>query len=251
MEHSPAIAFMVDASGRFVYANSLFAQVLGTETAELIGQPNANFLPTEAHRQHRANDRQVLETGEPIEVIESCPDRDGNWRNWLVFKFPLTRTCGEKMVGGIGIDITERQRSEQVLRDSEARFQEIARTISQLFFVRSATTGQFLYVSPAYESLWGRTCKSLYQNPDSWLDSVHPEDREQVLISLDKQFAEPVTREYRIRRLNGEIRWISARIELVRDENRDRHGLLDLLKISQSANKPKKRSASTNYGSGS
>ena len=90
-----------------------------------------------------------------------------------------------------------RSQPGQALRESEARFQEIAHTISQLFFVRSATTGQFLYVSPAYETLWGRTCKSLYQKPDSWLDSVHPEDREQVLISLDKQFTEAVTREYR------------------------------------------------------
>ena len=113
---------------------------------------------------------------------------------------------------------TKTSQSEQALIESEARFQEIAHTISQLFFVRSAATGQFLYISPAYETLWGRTCKSLYQDPDSWLDSVHPEDREQVLISLDNQFAETVTREYRIIRPNGEIRWISAQIELVRDE---------------------------------
>lgn len=212
MDHSPAIAFMVDRSGRTVYANSLLAQFLGTE------QPNS-VLPSAVLQQHRANDRQVLETGQPIEVIEACPDQAGNWRNWLVCKFPLTNTDGETLVGGIGIDITERQRSAQALRDSEARFQEIAHTISQLFFVRSAKTGQFLYVSPAYETLWGRTCKSLYQNPDSWLDSVHPEDREQVLISLDEQFKEPVRREYRIRRPDGEIRWISARIVLVRDQS--------------------------------
>ena len=218
MEHSPAIAFIVDASGRAVYANSLIAQVLGTQTSKLIGQPNA-VLPSEVLKQHRANDHQVLKTGQPIEVIESCPDQDGNWRNWLLCKFPLTSLRGETLVGGFGIDITERQRSEQALRDSEARFQEIAHTISQLFFVRSATTGQFLYVSPAYETLWGRTCKSLYQNPDSWLDSVHPENREQVLISLDKQFTEPVKREYRIIRPNGEIRWIFAHIELIRDES--------------------------------
>ena len=218
MEHSPAIAFIVDASGRAVYANSLIAQVLGTQTSKLIGQPNA-VLPSEVLKQHRANDHQVLKTGQPIEVIESCPDQDGNWHNWLLCKFPLTSPRGETLVGRFGIDITERQRSEQALRDSEARFQEIAYTISQLFFVRSATTGQFLYVSPAYETLWGRTCKSLYQNPDSWLDSVHPENREQVLISLDKQFTEPVKREYRIIRPNGEIRWIFAHIELIRDES--------------------------------
>ncbi|MEQ8960176.1 MAG: PAS domain-containing protein, partial [Coleofasciculus sp. C2-GNP5-27] len=96
-------------------------------------------------------------------------------------------------------DITDRKQFEQALIRSENRFQEIARTVSQFFFVRSARSGQFLYVSPAYETIWGRSCESLYQHPESWIEAVHPEDRPLVLDSLSQQFqGHSVKREYRI-----------------------------------------------------
>lgn len=120
---------------------------------------------------------------------------------------------------GTHSDITHRKMAEAALQQSEARFQEIARTVSQLFFVRSATTGEFTYISPAYEQIWGRSCESLYQDPSSWLESIHPSDRPQVVQSLQQQFAgNSVQREYRIVRPDGEIRWIFVQINLVRDE---------------------------------
>jgi PAS domain S-box-containing protein len=116
-------------------------------------------------------------------------------------------------------DITERKEFEQALIRSENRFQEIARTVSQFFFVRSTSSGKFLYVSPAYETIWGRSCESLSQNPESWIEAVHPEDRQLVLDSLSQQFqGHPVKRDYRIIRADGEQRWINADISLVRDE---------------------------------
>ncbi|MEQ9236320.1 PAS domain S-box protein [Coleofasciculus sp. E2-BRE-01] len=116
-------------------------------------------------------------------------------------------------------DITDRKQFEQALIRSENRFQEIASTVSQFFFVRSVSSGTFLYVSPAYERMWGRSCESLYQDPESWLEAIHPEDRPLVLNSLNQQFqGHSVKREYRIIRANGEQRWITADISLVRDE---------------------------------
>ncbi len=116
-------------------------------------------------------------------------------------------------------EIAERQQVEQALRESEERFREIAGTIRQFFFVRSASSGRFLYVSPAYERMWGRTCESLYQNPESWREALHPEDRELVVMSLREQFqGNSVKREYRIIRPDGSIRWIVADISVVRDE---------------------------------
>ncbi|MEQ9671334.1 PAS domain S-box protein [Coleofasciculus sp. G2-EDA-02] len=116
-------------------------------------------------------------------------------------------------------DITERKQFEQALIRSENRFQEIASTVSQFFFVRSASSGKFLYVSPAYETIWGRSCESLYQNPESWIEAVHPEDRASVLDSLSQQFqGHPVQRDYRIIRADGEQRWITGDISVVRDE---------------------------------
>jgi PAS domain S-box-containing protein len=116
-------------------------------------------------------------------------------------------------------EIAERQQVAQALRESEERFREIAGTISQFFFIRSASSGQFIYVSPSYERIWGRSCESLYENPQSWIEALHPDDRELVLNSLREQFqGNSVKREYRIIQPNGSIRWIVADISVVRDQ---------------------------------
>jgi len=66
-----------------------------------------------------------------------------------------------------------------------------------------------LYVNPAYELVWGRSRKSLYENPRSFLDAVHPADLEQVLAALEIEKAgQPFDHEYRITRPDGSIRWI-------------------------------------------
>ncbi|WP_416666530.1 PAS domain S-box protein [Egbenema bharatensis] len=133
---------------------------------------------------------------------------------------PYVETDGT--ISGVVVSVrnlTPLKQSEAALRESEERFREIAQTVNQLFFVRSAQSGQFLYISPAYEKIWGRTCESLYQDPDSWLAAIHPEDRPLVLNSLQTQFqGQSAQREYRIIRPDGVIRWISAEISLTQDE---------------------------------
>jgi len=139
---------------------------------------------------------------------------------WVLARGQLFRDQHGKpeRLSGADVDITDRKQAAAALRQSEERFREIAETISQLFFVRSATTGQFIYVNPAYERIWGRSCESLYREPQSWLGSIHPDDRPLVTQSVAQQFSgQSVEREYRIIRPDGTIRWIYAQIELIRD----------------------------------
>jgi PAS domain S-box-containing protein len=116
-------------------------------------------------------------------------------------------------------DISDRKRVEQALQQSEAQFQEIANTISQVFFVRSAVTEEFLYISPAYEKVWGCTCASLYEDPHSWFESVYGEDRERVQVILNQLAQRSSLRlEYRITDQTGQLRWILLTVSTVRDE---------------------------------
>ncbi len=75
-----------------------------------------------------------------------------------------------------------------------------------------------LYVSPAYEQVWGKTLASLVENPLQWLDSIHPEDRLAVAQALPKQVLAAYDVEYRIVRPDGEIRWIHDQAYPVRNE---------------------------------
>ncbi|MEO8158745.1 MAG: EAL domain-containing protein [Betaproteobacteria bacterium] len=97
------------------------------------------------------------------------------------------------------------------LRDSELRFRQMAENIRDAFFLYDADGSHMLYVSPAYEEIWGRSRESLYANPGSWNEAIHPEDR----ASTEEKsrmgvLAEPFELEYRIVRSDGSIRWIES-----------------------------------------
>jgi diguanylate cyclase (GGDEF)-like protein/PAS domain S-box-containing protein len=101
----------------------------------------------------------------------------------------------------------------------EERFREIAENVREVFFIMSAESDRILYISPAYETVWGRSCESLYENPQSWLLAIHPEDSSQALATLETQFrtGEEFEEEYRIIRPDGSIRWIWVRAFPVTD----------------------------------
>jgi PAS domain S-box-containing protein len=114
--------------------------------------------------------------------------------------------------------LVQRRRSEDALRDSEQRFRQLAETINEVFWLADPPCTEMLYVSPAYEEIFGRSCASLYRSPRSWADAVHPEDRERIRAwYLAKRTGEPVDETYRIVRPDGSVRWIRDRGYPVRD----------------------------------
>src|SRR5437660_6253049 len=71
----------------------------------------------------------------------------------------------------------ERRRAEEARREAEERFRQLAENIHEIFWMTDAQDERLIYVSPGYEEVWGRTGQSLYEQPHSWLDSIHPDDR--------------------------------------------------------------------------
>ncbi|MDB5901969.1 MAG: hypothetical protein JWM26_847, partial [Betaproteobacteria bacterium] len=98
------------------------------------------------------------------------------------------------------------------LAASELRFRQMAENIREVFWLTDPTKNQILYVSPAYEEIWGRSCESLYASPREWINAVHPEDLERVLEAAQTgQATGNYAEEYRIVRPDGAVRWIRDR----------------------------------------
>jgi len=106
------------------------------------------------------------------------------------------------------------------LRESEERFRQLAENIKEVLWMTDLTKQQMLYVSPGYEIIWGRSCKSLYERPQDWVDALHPEDKERTLhAAFEKQEVGEYNQVYRILRPDGTMRWIRDRAFPVKDQD--------------------------------
>jgi PAS domain S-box-containing protein len=113
-----------------------------------------------------------------------------------------------------------RTRLEAELRHSEEQFRLIAETIDEVVWSAELRGDLDLYVSPAYERIWGRPRRSLQEDPWSFADSLHPDDRERVMAELKdvRKTGKRLDREYRILLPDGSLRWIWDRGFPVRAE---------------------------------
>jgi len=102
MRHSPALAFIKDESGRIVYVNS--ASGHGVDAAALI----------------HAGDASVFESGEPSRTIEEVTTAGGQVRQLLCFRFLFNDAAGQRLLGGVSVDITEQKAAERALSDALA-----------------------------------------------------------------------------------------------------------------------------------
>jgi PAS domain S-box-containing protein len=112
----------------------------------------------------------------------------------------------------------QRQRDEQALRNSEERFRQLAENIAEVFWLTDARKTEIFYVSPSYETVWGRSRETLYTNPGEWEAAIHPADRERVGKAARSQALGGYQELYRLVRPDGSERWISDRAFPVRDE---------------------------------
>jgi PAS domain S-box-containing protein len=118
-------------------------------------------------------------------------------------------------------DITEIKRNEAALREIETRFHQLTKNIREVFFVRDMDSNKIIYISPAYEDIWKRPAAALLDNHLDFIESIHPDDREQVRASIkhhNETRQGSANYQYRIIWPDGEVRWIRARIFPVPDE---------------------------------
>jgi len=114
----------------------------------------------------------------------------------------------------------QRQQAEAALREREEQFRQLAENIREVFFLTTPDSRQVLYISPAYEEIWGRTTQSLYERPETWLEAIHPDDSDRILAAyaISLQEKRDLDEEYRILQPNGSERWVGVRSSFVFNE---------------------------------
>ena len=188
-----------------------------------LGPVGLDAMLAALHREDRPRVRAALhrsmKTGVPLDEPTRVLWPDGTVRH-LHAKAKAERDAQGRVARLLGTvqDITERKRTEEALRSSEERFRQVTETIDQVFWMTTVDKNEMLYISPAYERIWGRSCQSLYDSPRTWLEAIHPEDRPGLArATTTKQASGEYDVEYRIVRPDGSERWIHDRGFPVRD----------------------------------
>ena len=207
---------IIDKNRTIRWVSPVACKLAGVDSAEeLIGKHCGEYLCLAGQ-----NECPIIDKGQVVDNSERIlRRRDGRI-------IPILKTVteiefeGEEVLLETFIDITDRKLAEQALLESETMFRSMAHNIEEVFWMRSADNQRILFINPAYEKVWGRSCRSLYEHPDSFIESIHDEDRSRVMNAFAREMVSGgiFSEEYRIVRPDGNIRWIYARSFPVKDE---------------------------------
>jgi len=201
----------VDEKGLFIEVNPAFCEMTGFAREKLIGGPWTVAAPPEIAERADRFLAAVLADSSKVPDQWRIKRRDGSIVDALVSFRPLTRADGGRCAVLTFSDVTGRIQAEQNLKESETRFRQIAENVREVLWITDPAKSQMLYVSPAYERIWGRSVESLLQNPLSFAEAIHPEDRKRVVAAFPKQTSGDYDEVYRILRPDGGERWIRDR----------------------------------------
>lgn len=120
----------------------------------------------------------------------------------------------------MNVDLKIPESGWNALFEGEPSFKQVMHKIKQVVWILDLRNDRILYVSPAFEDIWGRSCESFYSDPFILIESVHPEDRVKVL-SANLDDSKPVDQSYRILRPDGSQRWVSTHSFGIGEEGKD------------------------------
>lgn len=213
--------YLIDVTGmRFIDVNQTACAISGYSRDELLALGPQDIKPY--------FNRHMLE--QEFSNIAATPDRFGiintfhknkNGRIYPVeIRLRATAAEGRAIVVAIARDMSLREQNEQALRQSEERFSQITQNIQQVLWMRDIETEQVVYISSAYEKIWGRSVTQVYRRPRMLFADIHPLDRERFSNTVQNMWKSKydLDEEYRLLRGDGQICWLRTRTFPIRND---------------------------------
>lgn len=204
LDANPEPTMLLDANGTMLSANQATVHRLGQPLEKLLGTCVSDWLPPEVSRRRR----EMLDLAVRERRAVHWRDENGGvvYDNYL---YPAADAGGDvNKYAMFAVNVTEEAKAQRALAESETRFQRMASVSPVVFWMVASNYHSHLYISPAFEAIYGRSCQDLYRDYHIWRECVHPDDLSMVDKWWLEHFREPTELEYRIVRPDGTVRWI-------------------------------------------
>ncbi|MFB6344951.1 MAG: PAS domain S-box protein [bacterium] len=210
---------VIDDDGVVKLMNSAGQDLLGYDRESLVGESLFDLLHPEDRKQFEEAFDRV--TSNPDSVIERgdfrALDADG-------CTVSLAISCTgqyESAFDGFVVtarDISKQSTIQQDYKTIRQRFDYLVNHTGEIFWIHDARNEEILFLNSRVEDIWGQPPEAFYDNPDLWFDAIYESDRDAVRDAF-RPGNEEIDVEYRIKRPDGEIRWIHDRGFPVRNDS--------------------------------
>lgn len=222
IENTSDVITLIDDAGNIRYESPSIQRILGYVPEKLIGDSIFAYIhPDDIERVKRGFLRGVDRPGimAITAVIYRCRHQDGSWRIMEATASNLLDNPAVKAVIATSRDITDRRKADEELRASEERFRQLTENIREVFWMTTADYGQVLYLSAAFEAIWGRGRGDVYAYSSAHLKDVLPEYQSKLRrVMLQARRGESTDIEFQIQRpADRQVRWIWSRSFPVQD----------------------------------
>jgi diguanylate cyclase len=213
-ECSPVGVFETDATGACIFTNNSWQRITGLSAEESLGTGWVKAIADEDRERVFAAWESAARNNICFEETFRFRRPSGDVR-WVHVQAAAVRNKAGEVTSWVGVDedITDIRETQGALRQSEARFRQLAEATDAVFWIVDAETSETLYLSPAYECVWQRRIEAALKTPHAWLDAIEPRDRQRAQEALDRArtTATPFEVEFRIQLANGTSRHILNR----------------------------------------
>jgi PAS domain S-box-containing protein len=212
------------ATCRYTYVSPAAEGMLGYPVGRWLDDPrfDATIIHPEDWDRVRTVGETAARSGRDHQVEYRAVTADGRVR-WLRDQIRVIPAAGGRpaLLRGVTVDITEQREAQRALGETEERLREIAGCVRDVFYTDDVVAKKYLYISPSYEAMWGRSCDSLYADYDAWREALHPDDRPRIEAAFERLeaggFQEEWKEEYRVVHPDGTVRWVWDSTHPVRD----------------------------------
>jgi PAS domain S-box-containing protein len=210
LDHSQDKIALLDETGTFTYVNAAAERILGFESVDLVGENAFEFVHPEDVDEARQQFYRMVESDGFREGTAAYRHRTGD-DDWVWLESRMSNLTDDRLDGYVisSRDVTDRVQAERDRAETASRLEGIAAVSGDVLWMFDADWSELLFVNPAYADIFGGSTEAVRNDPDAFLEAIHPEDRPAVEDAMGCLSAgQSVDMEYRVNPEEGYKRWV-------------------------------------------